>query len=314
MFLHIILLEKEKLFLHVSTHDKVDMHIVLRECELINDYLSIYKPIRILETIVICQDDEINYFVKKYMKCYGIENVRGGSYSNELLTVDERKFIIEETNQKLNVKKLQCNIIMDILIKYTEIDNWSNDEIYKKLSECKKQEEKYNNEKQMLHNFTIGIDNTLITRMILADLKWLINHCGKTIKLEGTYTTTNETIERYKEIVMKIKSMHIIFTKYLDKVNTYEPEIHLSNPELLLDQYFYHSNIEYCINNYDSVCKYIEMCEYMTYCIICKIQEYEFDVKSYPNNFEISNKYEIKFLESHLNECLSKSGDISHQS
>ena len=93
MFLHIILLEKDKLFLHVSTNDKVDMHIVLTECELINEYLSKYKPIRIIETISICQDDEINYFVKKYMKCYGIDNVRGGSYSNELLTVDERKFI-----------------------------------------------------------------------------------------------------------------------------------------------------------------------------------------------------------------------------
>ena len=314
MFLHIILLEKEKLFLHVSTHDKVDMHIVLIECELINDYLSIYKPIRIIETIVICQDDEINYFVKKYMKCYGIENVRGGSYSNEVLTVDERKFIIEETNQKLNVKKLQCNIIIDILVKYKEIDNWSNDEIYKKLSECKKQEEKYNNEKQMLHNFTIGYENIALNRIILSELKWLINHCGKTIKLEGTYTTTDEIIEKYKKIVMKIKSMHIIFTKYLDEKNIYEPEIHLSNPELLLDKYFYHSNIEDCINHYGSVCKYIEMCEFMTYCIICKIQEYEFDVKSYPNNFEMSNEYEIKFLENHLNECLSKSDDISHQS
>ena len=314
MFLHIILLEKDKLFLHVSTNDKVDMHIVLTECELINEYLSKYKPIRIIETISICQDDEINYFVKKYMKFYGIDNVRGGSYSNELLTVDERKFITEETNQILNVKKLQCNLIEDILTKYTEIDNWSNDKIYKILLECKKQEEKYNNEKQMLHNFTVGIDNTLITRVILADLKWILNHCGKTIKLEGTYTTTDEIIEKYKEIVMKIKSMYIIFTKYLDERNTYEPEIYLSNPELLLDQYFYQSNIEYCINKYDSVCKYIEMCEFMTYCIICKIQGYEFDVKSYPNNFEMSNTYEIKFLENHLNECLSKSGDISHQS
>lgn len=314
MFLHIILLEKDKLFLHVSTHDKVDMHIVLTECELINEYLSKYKPIRIIETISICQDDEINYFVKKYMKYYGIDNVRGGSYSNELLTVDERKFITEETNQILNVKKLQCNLIEDILTKYTEIDNWSNDKIYKILLECKKQQEKYNNEKQMLHNFTVGIDNTLITRVILADLKWILNHCGKTIKLEGTYTTTDEIIEKYKEIVMKIKSMYIIFTKYLDERNTYEPEIYLSNPELLLDQYFYQSNIEYCINKYDSVCKYIEMCEFMTYCIICKIQGYEFDVKSYPNNFEMSNTYEIKFLENHLNECLSKSGDISHQS
>lgn len=314
MFLHIILLEKDKLFLHVSTHDKVDMQIVLTECELINEYLSKYKPIRIIETLSICQDDEINYFVKKYMKFYGIDNVRGGSYSNELLTVDERKFIIEETNQILNVKKLQCNLIQDILIKYTEIYNWSNDDIYEKLLECKKEEQKYNNEKNMLHNFTVGIDNTLITRIILADLKWILNHCGKTIKLEGIYTPTDEIIEKYKKIVIKIKSMYVIFTKYLDEKNIYEPEIHLSNPELLLDQYFYNSNIKDCIIYYDSVSKYIEMCEFMTYCILCKTQEYEFDVKSYPNNFEMSNTYEIKFLENHLNECLPKSGDISHQS
>ena len=314
MFLHIVLLEKEKLLLHVSIHNKENMSIIMLECELIYKYTLIYKPLRIVETIVICQNDEINFFVKKYMKYYGIDNVRGGSYTNTELTNEERNHITNELLQDLEINRKQCNIIFDIIEKYKDIDTLSTNKIKLEYETCKKQQNKYDYETQMLGSFTVCHENIAQNRLILSDLKWIINHCGKTIKLEGTYTPTDEIIEKYKKIVIKIKSMYVIFTKYLDEKNIYEPEIHLSNPELLLDQYFYNSNITDCIIHYDSVSKYIEMCEFMAYCIICRTQEYDFDVKSYPPNFEMSNKYEMSFLEKHINECLPKSCDILNQS
>ena len=118
MFLHIVLLEKEKLLLHVSIHNKENMSIIMLECELIYKYTLIYKPLRIVETIVICQNDEINFFVKKYMKYYGIDNVRGGSYTNIELTNEERNHITNELLQDLEINRKQCNIIFDIIEKY----------------------------------------------------------------------------------------------------------------------------------------------------------------------------------------------------
>jgi hypothetical protein len=321
MFLHIIVLQKDKLFLHISTHNEENETTILLECELINDYASIYKPIRILDTVVIFQEYEVDFFVKKYMNCYDMDNVRGGSYTNEILNENERQYILHELTHTLDMNELQCDIISDIVIKYNEINTWSIDKIKLEYKKCKKYHNNYENEKQMLHNFTVGRQNTAINRIILADLKWLSNECIKAIKLTPYIKEVNnkpyeetETIKKYKNIVIKLKSIYTMFTNYMDVTNTYQPLIHLYSPETILDQYFYNPSVIQCILHYEDLNIYLSMCEYMSYCIICRIDEYEFDVKSYPSNFEMSNKYEIAFLEKHINECLPKSCGIVHQS
>jgi len=321
MFLHIIVLQKEKLFLHVSTHNVDNEPTILLECELINNYASIYKPIRILDTVAIFQEYEVDFFVKKYMNCYDIDNVRGGSYTNEILNKNERQYILHEQTHNLDINELQCDIISDIIVKYKDIDTWSIDKIKTEYAECIKHNINYENEKQMLHNFTVGNQNIVINRIILADLTWLSNECAKAIKLtpygkgvnNKSYEET-ETIKRYKNIVIKLKSIYRMFTDYMDVTNKYCPLIHLYSPETILDQYFYNPSVIQCILQFDYLIKYLSMCEYMSYSIICRIDEYDFDVKSYPSNFEMSNKYEMAFLEKHISECLPKSCGILHQS
>jgi hypothetical protein len=273
-----------------------------------------------VETIAIYQNDEINCFVKKYMRYYGIDNVRGGSYTNKKLTNEERGNIVYEQLQELDTNKQQCNIIIDIVEKYNEIDAWSINKITMEYETCKKHRNNYNNETQMLQNFTVGHENIAINRIILSDLKWLSNECAKAIKLTPCMKAANspynetETIKKYKTIVVKLKSIYTMFTNYMDVTNTYSPLIHLYSPETILDQYFYNPSVSQCILHYDELITYLSMCEYMSYCIICRIDEFTFDVKSYPPGFEMINKYEISFLEKQINECLSKSCDTSHQS
>jgi|SaaInlV_150m_DNA_3_1039698.scaffolds.fasta_scaffold05974_2 hypothetical protein len=321
MFLHIVLLEKEKLLLHVSVHNKDTMHNIIQECELIYNYALLYKPLRIVETIVICQNDEINFFVKKYMKYYGIDNVRGGSYINNELTDMERSNIVREQLLNFETIKLQCDSISDVAVKYNDIDTWSTYKIKLTYETCIKQHNNYENEKQMLHNFTVGYQNIAINRILLADLTWLSNECAKAIKLAPYCKRVNnklyeetKTIQKYKNIVIKIKSIYTMFTDYMEETNTYQPLIHLYSPETILDQYFYNPSLTQCILQYENLIKYLSMCEYMAYCIICRIQEYTFDVNSYPSNFEMSNKYEIAFLEKHISEFLPISCGILHQS
>ena len=320
MFLHIVLLENEKILLHVSIHNKDNMSNIILECELIYKYALLYKPLRIVETIAICQNDEINFFVKKYMKYYGIDNVRGGSYTNTNLTTEERSNIVYEQLQELKTNKQQCNIINDIVEKYNDIDTWPTDKIKLEYETCKKKQNRYENEKQLLYNFRVDNENIATNRLILSDLKWLSNECAKAIKLSPPekdnhvgYIDT-ETKQKYRRIVVKLKSIYTIFTKYMDDPNKYQPLIHLYSPETILDQYFYNPSATQCILQYDTLNKFLAMCEYMTYWIICRTQEYVFDVNSYPPNFELINKFEISFLEKHIIDCLSKSGDTLHQS
>ena len=320
MFLHIVLLENEKILLHVSIHNKDNMSNIILECELIYKYALLYKPLRIVETIAICQNDEINFFVKKYMKYYGIDNVRGGSYTNTNLTTEDRSNIVYEQLQELKTNKQQCNIINDIVEKYNDIDTWPTDKIKLEYETCKKKQNRYENETQLLYNFRVDNENIATNRLILSDLKWLSNECAKAIKLSPPekdnhvgYIDT-ETKQKYRRIVVKLKSIYTIFTKYMDDPNKYQPLIHLYSPETILDQYFYNPSATQCILQYDTLNKFLAMCEYMTYWIICRTQEYIFDVNSYPPNFELINKYEISFLEKHIIDCLSKSGDTLHQS
>ena len=320
MFLHIVLLENDKLLLHVSIHNKDNMSNVITECELTYEYAALYKPIRIVETIVICQNDEINFFVKKYMKYYGIDNVRGGSYTNIVLTTDEQNHINNEQLQDIESKKLQSNIINDIIEKYKDIDTWPTDKIKLEYETCNKKQNRYENEKQLLYNFRVDNENIATNRLVLSDLKWLSNECVKAIKLSppekenhGCYIDT-ETKQKYRRIVVKLKSIYTIFANYTDETNKYQPLIHLYSPETILDHYFYNPSVTQCILQYDTLNKYLSMCEYMTYWIICRTQEYIFDVNSYPPNFEWINKYEMSFLEKHINECLPKSCGILHQS
>lgn len=62
----------------------------------INDHLNdkgskwtnIYKPIQIIELIPNCDDYDEDKYVRIYMDKYGIDNVRGGSFSQITLTQD----------------------------------------------------------------------------------------------------------------------------------------------------------------------------------------------------------------------------------
>ena len=63
-----------------------------------------YTPIRIKETRPLTGQFDENNLTKEYMKNYGVDNVRGGSYTSVTLT-PEQKVVL---NQELNAAKDTC--------------------------------------------------------------------------------------------------------------------------------------------------------------------------------------------------------------
>tara|TARA_B100000674_G_scaffold432779_1_gene390772 strand:- start:549 stop:1004 length:456 start_codon:yes stop_codon:yes gene_type:complete len=55
-----------------------------------------YKPIELIEEINYCDEFDEDKYVKKYMSIYGIDNVRGGSYSQFELTEEQHNVICKE--------------------------------------------------------------------------------------------------------------------------------------------------------------------------------------------------------------------------
>jgi len=61
-----------------------------------------YQPIEILDTIYNCDNFDEDKYVKKYMKKYGIDNVRGGSYSQIRLNKNTKQLLQREIWHNIN--------------------------------------------------------------------------------------------------------------------------------------------------------------------------------------------------------------------
>ena len=74
-----------------------------------------YRPIKIIEIIHDIKVEKVDKYILKYMKKYGIDNVRGGSFKNEILNKDQLKIlknyglILPSNEIELNTK-LEINI------------------------------------------------------------------------------------------------------------------------------------------------------------------------------------------------------------
>lgn len=303
--LHVLLLTEDKLFLHGSSTTTNDDSVIMLECEIMHEYLQKYKPLRILESIVLRQTCEIDFIVKKHMKCYGIDNVRGGSYTAFELTNDEKKFIQREHLMTIDKMEGKCAAMATVFNEYKDIRTWSLDAINAEMALVTRQQSLYDNEKGMLNKLSIGKNNIQTNRIFLTDLRWILNQCAKNMKQSvdssknGTvYSTSKDVIAKYKQILNKMKALYAIFCEHIDVEIKYDPRIHLYAPETLLDVCFFHCHHQRNWETYIfQVIDMIEYYEYIFYCVITRIDEYKFDVNTYPMDFELTNRYRINYLQ-----------------
>ena len=308
---HVILLTCDKIFLHTSRSPVQDDVKILLECEIMYDYVREYKPIRILESVILRQDSEVNHFVKKYMKQYGIDNVRGGTYSNLKLTDVEKQFILREHELTIESMSNQLLSITNIFNEYNDIQTWSLDRLNEELVNIKHRQSLYDNETSMLRNYSIGQNNIEINDIFLADIKWLLNTAAKNIQqFQNSIYPNKSIIQQYKIILNKMKALYKIFSTYGNVEITYNPLIHLYAPETILDVFFFHYHKRGDWNRHMEQCiKFLEYYEYIFYFIKCRIDEYKFDISTYPPDFKYANQYRIQYLQHYID---SKSSDSRH--
>lgn len=302
-------LSHKKWFIYVSSeHDIKDVYL---KSQLQHEYIANHLPILSHNSTNIHDVLDIDYFVKKYMRMYGINNVRGGSYSNEILSSNTKEVLEKEINASFN----DYNKCIDTSIDdYKKISLWSLDKIKETKKELlRKQEmftidnEQYNTLQKTFHN-----SNNKISRQLIVDFNWLNNTVNELINDYITvYQETNNIMdEEVYEVSSDIQDKYTSFKEKLYGLNqrfyeTYEGENYLYSTYdeinnyintlepffLIIDEYI---DFDSVVSNKYNVLRQVE---YMIYSLINLLDEYTFDVNSYPENFTFITNWKLQQLE-----------------
>jgi hypothetical protein len=302
-------LSHKKWFIYASSEN--DIKDVYLNSQLQHEYIANHLPILSHNSTKIHDVLDIDYFVKKYMRMYGINNVRGGSYSNEIIPINVKEVLEKEINATFN----DYNQIIDKSIDdYKTLSTWSIDKIKETKKELLRKKdlftienERHNTLLKPFHN-----SNNKISRQFIVDFNWFNNMVDELINNyitvyqeinnimnEEVYEVSNEIQEKYINFKEKIYGLNqrfyetyegenYVYSSY-DEINNY---INTLEPFfLIIDQYI---DFESVVSNKYNVLKQVE---YMIYSLITLLDDYAFDVNSYPENFTFITNWKLQQLE-----------------
>jgi hypothetical protein len=96
--LYFVSLENEKVFIFSSMEHEEDA--ILKECAEF-EFAKVNTPICIIFSVTGISPDEIDENVELFMKEFGIDSVRGGSYLDVVLSPDVFQSLAQSLNQEL---------------------------------------------------------------------------------------------------------------------------------------------------------------------------------------------------------------------
>lgn len=88
-----------------KTLGSVESNFLIHQIGEGNEWTRKYIPKSIIEKIKQTNNIDENHVTKIYMSKYGINNVRGGSFSNVILNDFEKKYLLAEIEQLNCIKK-----------------------------------------------------------------------------------------------------------------------------------------------------------------------------------------------------------------
>jgi hypothetical protein len=94
LYMYYVSLENDKMLLHVDFKKEVD--VVLADCAKLYEFARINTPIKVVYTSEVKDLYDVDKDVKLFMNMFGIENTRGGSYTDVELPDFLMKTILHE--------------------------------------------------------------------------------------------------------------------------------------------------------------------------------------------------------------------------
>jgi hypothetical protein len=300
LYLYILQLENDKILLHISSNNNLDNDYLFLQCQIIYEFAKENKPIKIMDIMKLSTLIEVDYYVKRYMLYYGIYNVRGGSYMNNEIQPDVYKFLENELLLDSIEIDEDSDIFSQIYYKYSQY----NEIQLRKENDFLKNQIDYMKSKQIFYDslcnsLKIHNSNFSIRQDIFTELDWMKNiiHSNSFEKLENTQ------IYRYRTILKIFEQIKKTFLILNEKLPDFEPILFLQNPSTIFDSFFYHRDkmrafahkqVENLIEVADLV---LSKFEYMSYFIINRMDEIEYDLKGNGPNYLKSLNYSYEYIE-----------------
>jgi len=319
--LYVLFLENEKWILHPSTTS--DPYYIFMECYFMYDFVKANCPLRIFETIPIADDLEIDMYVKKYMRCYGIENVRGGNYSDVFLPSTIITMLESEIQKDYYEMPL---FIEQICRKYESIQNWTSHDIkvwrtwrreYEFIDEPASIKHAMELEKSYLKKEWTQYEDTKYLYDALGqnfydcsiDLEWLKMQIIDTNDMEEVWVNKKDRMNRYAMLLSLFETAKARFELISEDlprcscdVAREKYSVFYKNPRLIFDTFIYHKqnalSKQTISEKYKTIAiEVFEIFEYMINCIINKIEDYRFSLKQYPEDFERRIRYSLEYID-----------------
>ena len=279
-YIYIFELSGNKKFLYSSFH-KNENEIIL-EATLYYDYLKTYPIISIYDKRIERSGFDIDGYTKEYMYFHGIENIRGGSYSAEILTKQEEEVLLQELKTVDDFHQKPREYYITLLLEEYKNRLHNKNEIQTELNNILHKRNQYNIEKERFQQF-----KPLIPSIYLFEdrMKTLMNQY-----LDRQHHTPQEphfypykyteTIKKYRNIIKQIKDIYkIMETHFASKIEVGDEDltIYYKHPEFLFDNFIYRGITGSPI----SVIKVCNAMIFFSNVILNRISEYEFDYLSH---------------------------------
>lgn len=100
VFIYVLRLQNDKYYVGKTTNPKFRLEGHFNNNG--SEWTKLYKPKQILELIPDCDDYDEDKYTKMYMDIYGIDNVRGGSYTTVNLDYFTKNLLIKMSNSTNN--------------------------------------------------------------------------------------------------------------------------------------------------------------------------------------------------------------------
>lgn len=308
-------LQNNKWFLETVPTEYTHIDIC-EHCRLKYEFVRNNSPCEICEHIQVFSTIEIDYYVKKYMKFYGIDNVRGGSYSKTTMSVDTIQHIQNELSTNFADIDMDYATLNKINESYLDVHTWEKSRVIGEIYRLNKLYQKFSQESDLLNKLR-NTDNRM-NRDIIHDIHWLcnkivyytnnrlmmLNHADS---LHANYEPPDTDVIRYKSVLTKLQLLYATYTKFIDDGDNtasstkFEPKLYLMQPKMIFDTFFYHAdNTDRLKTNFEIAEKMVNFYEYAYYRVINRMDELIFDVNSYGYNFEDQFKFTILLLQQYL--------------